>query len=223
MERSGIRVLLAEDHVVVREGIRELINAAADIVVVGEAASGREAVTLCERLKPDIVLMDVAMSDMNGIEATREVKRLSPETGVVILSAYDNTEFVIEAIRARAAGYLLKSVAGKDLLAAIRAVYHGDSVIDPDITTQVFSGLRKETPPTVRRRGRARLTERELEVVRLGARGLSNRQIAERLGLSERTVQTHWRNIFVRIDASSRVEAIMTCLKQGWITMSDES
>ena len=218
---SKISVLLADDHVVVREGIRELINATADMIVVAEASDGKEAVDLSAKLKPNIVLMDIAMPEINGIEATREIKEKSPATNVLVLSAYDNEEFVIEVIKARAAGYLLKNVEGADLLSAIRAVHVGDSVLAPGITKQVFTALREEKPTRERnRQSRCRLTERELEVIRLGAEGLTNRQIAEELGLSERTVQTHWRNVYVRIDVCSRVEAIMLCLKQGWITVA---
>jgi len=219
---GSIKVLLAEDHVVVREGIRELIQREEDMEIVGEAGDGEEAVQLAEQLKPDIILMDIAMPKLNGIEATQRIKISHPSISVLVLTAYDNEEFIFALLEAGAAGYLLKNVRSRELLNAIRAVYDGESVLHPVIANKVFSrlqlGKRKHSE---QERGEL-LTDRELEVLRLGAQGLANKEIATGLFLGERTIQTHWRNIFNKLGVSSRTEAIMYGLRKGWISMNQE-
>ena len=219
---GSIKVLLAEDHVVVREGIRELIQREEDMEIVGEAGDGEEAVQLAEQLKPDIILMDIAMPKLNGIEATQRIKGSHPSISVLVLTAYDNEEFIFALLEAGAAGYLLKNVGSRELLNAIRAVYDGESVLHPVIANKVFSrlqlGKRKHSE---QERGEL-LTDRELEVLRLGAQGLANKEIATGLFLGERTIQTHWRNIFNKLGVSSRTEAIMYGLWKGWISMNQE-
>ena len=207
---------------VVREGIRELIQREEDMEIVGEAGDGEEAVQLAEQLEPDIILMDIAMPKLNGIEATQRIKGSHPSISVLVLTAYDNEEFIFALLEAGAAGYLLKNVGSRELLNAIRAVYDGESVLHPVIANKVFSrlqlGKRKHSE---QERGEL-LTDRELEVLRLGAQGLANKEIATGLFLGERTIQTHWRNIFNKLGVSSRTEAIMYGLRKGWITMNQE-
>ena len=207
---------------VVREGIRELIQREEDMEIVGEAGDGEEAVQLAEQLKPDIILMDIAMPKLNGIEATQRIKISHPSISVLVLTAYDNEEFIFALLEAGAAGYLLKNVGSRELLNAIRAVYDGESVLHPVIANKVFSrlqlGKRKHSE---QERGEL-LTDRELEVLRLGAQGLANKEIATGLFLGERTIQTHWRNIFNKLGVSSRTEAIMYGLRKGWISMNQE-
>jgi len=219
---GSIKVLLAEDHVVVREGIRELIQREEDMEIVGEAGDGEEAVQLAEQLEPDIILMDIAMPKLNGIEATQRIKGSHPSISVLVLTAYDNEEFIFALLEAGAAGYLLKNVRSRELLNAIRAVYDGESVLHPVIANKVFSrlqlGKRKHSE---QERGEL-LTDRELEVLRLGAQGLANKEIATGLFLGERTIQTHWRNIFNKLGVSSRTEAIMYGLRKSWISMNQE-
>lgn len=207
---------------VVREGIRELIQREEGMEIVGEAGDGEEAVQLAERLKPDIILMDISMPKLNGIEATQRIKGLHPSISVLVLTAYDNEEFILALLEAGAAGYLLKNVRSRELINAIRAVYDGESVLHPVIANKVFSrlqlGKRKHSE---QERGEL-LTDRELEVLRLGTQGLANKEIATGLFLGERTIQTHWRNIFNKLGVSSRTEAIMYCLRKGWISMNQE-
>jgi NarL family two-component system response regulator LiaR len=216
-----IKLLLAEDHVVVREGIRELIQREEDMEVVGEVSDGEGAIQMVNELEPDVVLMDIAMPGLNGIEATKRIKASRPSTSVLILTAYDNEEFIFALLGARAAGYLLKNVRGRELLNAIRAVYEGESVLHPAIAKKVLTRLQPERRNAAPERKQF-LSRRQLEVVKLGAQGLFNKEIAHELSLSERTVQTHWRNIFAKLDVGSRVEAIMYCLRRGWINLEQD-
>jgi NarL family two-component system response regulator LiaR len=213
-----IKVLLAEDHVVVREGIRERIQREEDMEIVGEVGDGEEAIQLAEQLKPDIILMDIAMPKLNGIEASRRIKSASPSISILVLTAYDNEEFIFALLEAGVAGYLLKNVRGQELLNAIRATYEGESVLSPTIAKKVFGRMQLEAKRAVKERKEV-LSERELEVVKLAAEGLANREIAKELFVGGRTIQTHWRNIFNKLGVSSRTEALMACLKKGWITL----
>jgi len=220
-----IRVLLAEDHALVRHGIRELLQREEDIEIVGEVGDGEEAVQLAERLEPDVILMDISMPKLDGIAATRRIKGSHPYISVLVLTAYDNEEFIFALLEAGAAGYLLKNVQSRQLINAIRAVYDGESVLHPDIAKKVLSRLSLGTgkrPGQGKQEKEKLLTERELEVLGLGAEGLANKQIAAELLLGERTVQTHWRNIFNKLGISSRTEAIVRGLSKGWITMRQE-
>lgn len=218
-----IRVFLAEDHIVVREGLRELISREPDLEVVGEAGDGAEAVRLVKELKPDFVLMDIAMPKLSGIEATKQIKDSLPQTCILVLTAYDNPEFVTAVIEAGATGYLLKNARGKELVNAIRAAYDGESVLHPAIAQKIFSHLAtKPKLPQERPEKAEPLSERELQVLRLGVQGMGNKQIAAALSLGPRTIQTHWRNIFNKLGVSSRTEAIVYCLKKGWVTLEAE-
>ncbi|MBN1699090.1 MAG: response regulator transcription factor [Spirochaetales bacterium] len=216
-----IRVLIADDHIVVRQGFRELLRSHRDIEVVGEASSGEEALELAGAFEPDIILMDIAMPGINGIEATKKIKKSNPAVNIIILTAYDNDEFIFACLAAKAAGYLLKNIEGDELIRSIRAVYHGDSVLHPSITRKVIGRLqsREEEKQLPKRNV---ISRRELEIVRLGIEGFVNKEIADRLRISERTVQTHWRNIFVKLNVSTRVEAIMICLRKKWVTLDEK-
>ena len=217
-----IKVLLAEDHAVVRQGIREILLREEDIEIVGEVGDGEEAVQAAGQVEPDVILMDIAMPKLNGIEATRQIKKSHPSISILVLTAYDNEEFIFALLEAGAAGYLLKNVQSKQLLTAIRAVYYGDSVLHPDIAKKVLKRLLLGSEQRPEQQKEGLLTKRELEVLRLGSEGLSNKLIAAKLFLGERTVQTHWRNIFNKLGVSSRTEAIMNGLSKGWIALSQE-
>src|SRR4051812_38175516 len=196
-EPRQIRVLLVEDHAVVREGTAELINRQADMTVVGEAGDGQEAVDLASRLAPDVILMDVALPGLDGISATRKIKQNSPTIAVLALSAHDEDQYVFALLEAGAAGYLLKTIRGNELVEGVRAVFRGEAALHPAVAKKVL-GHFAHAPQKVEFPGRAEenLSERELEVLRLAGKGLSNKEIADRLVLSPRTVQAHFANIF---------------------------
>jgi len=216
-----IKILIADDHAVVREGTRQILEQEPDLEVVAEAGDGEEAVQLAGTFKPDVALIDIAMPKLDGIEATRQIKVFYPTTAVLILSAYDDDQFVFKLLEAGAAGYLLKSIRGRELIDAVRAVYAGESVLHPSIARKVLnrfspvSGRPREPKPS------AVLTEREIEVLSLATRGLSNQDIASELSLSLRTVQAHLGHIFNKLQVSSRTEAVVHALKEGWVTLKD--
>ena len=217
---AKISILLAEDHVVVREGTRELVQHEPDMEVVGEASDGEEAVQLAGKLRPDVVIMDIAMPKLNGIEATKQIKELYPATAVLILTAYDDDQYVFALLEAGAAGYLLKNVRGRELIDATRAVCAGESVLHPAIARKVIERFTSAGKPDEKRIAEP-LSERELEVLKQAARGISNRDIAEELSLSVRTVQAHLGNIFNKLGVGSRTEAVLYALKKGWVSLED--
>jgi len=216
-----IKILLAEDHVIVREGTRELVQREPDMEVVAEADDGEEAVQLAGKLQPDVVIMDIALPKLNGIEATKQIKALYPATAVLILTAYDNDQYIFALLEAGAAGYLLKTVRGHELIDAIRAVSVGESVLHPKIARKVLSRFMPLATKPSEERVTELLSERELEVLKLAAKGMSNKDIAEELFLSVRTVQSHLANIFTKLDVGSRTEAILCGLRRGWFTLED--
>ncbi|MGB9868270.1 MAG: response regulator [Bacillota bacterium] len=223
MSSSRITVLLVDDHALVREGTRELLESHPDIKVVGEAANGEEAVRLAASLRPMVVTMDVSMPGMNGIEATARIKQICPSTAVLALTAYDDDPYVFALLDSGAAGYLLKSARGAELVAAIRAVARGESVLDPAVTTRVVKRAlgASRTSCGFEASLRNPLTQRELEVLKLAACGLSNKEIGAKLGISARTVQVHLYRMFAKLNVASRTEAVVTAAKKGWIDICD--
>ena len=218
-----IRILIADDHAFVREGTRRILEQEPDLEVVAEAGNGEEAVALASDLKPDVAIIDVAMPKLDGIEATRRIKALCPAVAVLVLSAYDDDQFVFGLLEAGAAGYLLKSVRGHEIVNAIRAVDAGESVLHPSVARKVLNRFASVSDKTQRKKPLELLTERELEVLKLVTRGLSNKDIADELSLSIRTVQGHLANIFNKLRVSSRTEAVVHALKEGWVTLDDMS
>jgi len=214
-----IRVLLAEDHVIVREGTSEFVQREPDMEVVGEAGDGEEAVKLATELQPDVVVMDIRMPKLNGVEATKRIKELYPSIAVLILTAYDYDQYIFALLEAGAAGYLLKGVRARELIDAIRAVYAGESVLHPVVARRVIERLISPSPAETKVIGP--LSEREMEVLNLAAKGISNKDIAEQLFLSPRTVQVHLGNIFNKLGVASRTEAILYGLRRGWLSLED--
>ena len=216
-----IRILLAENHVIVREGTREFVQRETDMEVVGEAGDGEEAVKLATELQPDVVVMDIRMPKLNGIEATKRIKELYPSIAVLILTAYDYDQYIFALLEAGAAGYLLKGVRVRELIDAIRAVYAGESVLHPVIARRVIERMMSSAPRFSETQATELLSEREMEVLKLAAKGISNKDIAEQLFLSPRTVQVHLGNIFNKLGVGSRTEAVLYGLRRGWLRLGD--
>ncbi|MCX7912050.1 MAG: response regulator transcription factor [Dehalococcoidales bacterium] len=218
---SKIRVLIADDHAVVREGTRQILEQEPDIEVVAEAADGEETVRLAGITRPDVAIIDIAMPVVDGIEATRQIKAQYPGIAVLILSAYDDDQFVFSLLEAGAAGYLLKSIRGRELVEAVRQIHAGESVLHPAIARKVLNRFVASADRSTRQKTSDILSEREVEVLRLATRGLSNQEIANELCLSLRTVQAHLGHIFSKLKVSSRTEAVVYALKHGWVTLDD--
>lgn len=216
-----IRVMIADDHAVVREGTRRMLEQEGDIEVVGEAADGEEAIKLAEELKPDVAIVDIAMPKLDGIEATRQIKERTSSVTVLILSAYDDDQFVFSLLEAGAAGYLLKTVRSGELIDAVRAVHAGESVLHPAVAKKVLNRFVTGGGKAASTRSVEVLSDREQEIMRLATQGLSNAEIAKELCLSIRTVQGHLGHIFNKLQVSSRTEAVVRALKEGWVMLDD--
>jgi len=216
------RILVAEDHAIVREGTCRVLDQEDDFEVIAEASDGEEAVKLAVEYQPDVALVDIVMPNMNGVEATRQIKSLSPSTAVLILSAYDDDQFVFSLIEAGAAGYLLKSVQGRELVAAIRAVRVGEPVMHPSIMKKVLGHLRPGEERPQSPAGLEQFSDREQEVLKLATQGLSNKEIAQKLSINVRTVQAHFSRVFKKLEVSSRTEAVLRGLREGWLSLDHE-
>lgn len=213
---SKIRVLIADDHVLVREGVRALLGGYDDIEVVGEASDGSEALSKAIELAPDVILLDVAMPGLGGLEVTPELRKAVPDTRILVLTQYDNKEYVFRFLRMGAAGYALKKGAGNDLVSAIRAVHRGERFLDPSVAGAVIDGyLQKESGQGDDAYGS--LTERERQVLRLIAEGHTNKGIGETLGISVKTAMAHRANIMSKLDIHNRSELIKFAIRKGII------
>jgi NarL family two-component system response regulator LiaR len=218
-----IRIVIADDHTVVRQGTRSLLERESDMEVVGEAGDGEEAVKIIEQLKPDVAILDIAMPKLNGVEVTKRIKPLLPSTAVLILTAYDDDEYVFALLEAGAAGYLLKDVDSKEVVDAVRAVYAGESVLHPVIARKVVSRFRPAAAAPGKDKPVEELSEREMEVLKLAARGMSNSDIAKELFINVRTVQGHLSSIFNKMSVGSRTEAVFQAVKKGWLSLQELS
>ena len=212
-------VLIADDHPLVREALYRALEVEEDMKLVGEASDGEEAVRLASELKPNVVVMDIVMPKVNGIEATRKIKDVAPDTAILILTAYDDEEYVLGLLDAGAAGYLLKSARGRDLVGAIRAIRAGESVLHPNIIARLLK--RATVTPVKDNKALGLLSDREAEVLRLVALGMSNKEVAEELFLSQRTVKAHLTSVFNKLNVASRSEAIVKGLQWGLVTLEN--
>ena len=216
-----IRILIADDHTVLRQGTRKLLEQESDLKVVGEAADGEEAIALTAELNPDVVLMDIAMPKVDGISATKQIKTQFPQINVLILSAYDDDQFVFRLLQAGASGYLLKNVHSQELINAVRSVSQGESVLHPTIARKVLDRFLPSPAKPGSQTNPAGLSEREMDFLQLITRGLSNKEIATELNLSIRTVQGYLRQIFKKLGVSSRTEAVVYALKEGLVALDN--
>jgi DNA-binding NarL/FixJ family response regulator len=209
------RILIADDHAIVREGVRALLAAADDLDVIAEASGGREAIALAVERQPDIVLMDIAMPDLGGLEATIEIRRRVPDAKIIVLSQYDDAEYVKRFLKAGVSGYVLKKAAGADLVAAIRAVQRGGLVLDPEIARDA---LTQESPaPGDGGDPYDQLTDREKQVLKLVAEGRSNKEVADMLDISVKTAMSHREHVMTKLHAHNRTELIRFALRRGVI------
>ncbi len=210
-----IRILVVDDHAIMRDGIRALLDLHEDIEIVGEASEGKEAVEKAQELIPDVVVMDIAMPVMDGLEAARRIKRKTPKTKVLVLTQYDNKEYVLSAIKAGVSGYVPKRALGSELVSAIRAVCHGDSFLYPSAAATLI----KEYLQQVEREPYDQLTEREREILKLIAEGHTSREIADMLFISLKTVLGHRTKIMEKLDLHNRTELIRYAMRKGLISM----
>jgi DNA-binding NarL/FixJ family response regulator len=217
----SIRILLAEDHKIVREGTRQLLEQSPGLVIVGEAADGEEVIRMAAELSPDVIVMDVRMPELNGIEATRIIKTRQPGVQILILSAYDDDRYIFPLLEAGASGYLLKTSSGAELAQAIHTVHNGSTALSPRIAGKVVGRLTNHLQAAGFDPQQS-LTEREMEVLRAVAWGMSNKRIASSLFISPQTVQVHLRNIFNKLGVSSRSEAAVYAICQGWVSLKGE-
>jgi DNA-binding NarL/FixJ family response regulator len=217
-----VKVVLVDDQAVLRQGLARLLEDEPDIEVVGEAANGLEAVAVVRSLAPDIVVMEVVLPRLNGIDAAKQIKQSNPATAILALSAYDDDRYVLGLLEAGAAGYLLKSATAREVVHAVRAVHAGEAVFHPAIAGRLLSRAARPTR-AVLDHGNELLTEREVEVLRCAAKGLSNKEIAVQLVLSVPTVKAHLVNIFNKMGVGSRTEAVMQALNQGWVEIGPTS
>ncbi len=223
---NKIKVLLADDQDIIRTGLTIILNHQPDIEVLGQAADGLEAIDLAQKLQPDVILMDIKMPRLNGIQATRQIMTALPKTQIIILTTYDTDDWVFDGIRAGAIGYLLKDASGDNLADAVRGALRGESQIDPTVARKVLrefqqvSAHRSAAPqPSAEEEPLERLTDREEEVIKLLAAGLANKEIAQHLSLSEGTVKNHISAILAKLHANDRTQAVLTALKRGLVDL----
>jgi DNA-binding NarL/FixJ family response regulator len=214
---SSIRVLIADDHAIVRDGVRALLALSEDITVVGEAANGQQAVELARSLSPDVILMDIAMPGLGGLEATIEIRKDNPQAKILVLTQYEDREYIRRFLKAGVSGYVLKKAAGAELTAAIRAVSRGGLVLDPDVAREAMREQAGPAAPGGAADPYDTLTDREKQVLKLVAEGHSNKEVAELLDISVKTAMSHREHIMQKLDLHSRTDLIRFAIQQGVI------
>lgn len=214
-----IRLLIADDHPAFREGLSRLLEEEEDLECVATSADGEEAVKMVEELHPDVAIIDVSMPKLDGIKATEKIKAACPDTAVLMVSAFDYPSYVLASLKAGASGYMSKDRPLQELISAIRLVRGGDSILDLKATDTIVQCLIDSERGS--KTGFDELQSRELDVIKLTAKGMSNKDIANELFISERTVQTHLINIFRKLGVNSRTQAVLYALRKGWITLND--
>ena len=213
---EAIKLLIVDDHMVVRDGLNSMLGRQKDFAVVGQAKNGLEAVERARELGPHVILMDLRMPEMDGVEAMRRIKAEDEDAKFIVLTTFDSDEYIFDAIEAGAKGYLLKDASREDLFQAVRAVHRGESIMQPGVAAKVldrFAQLSRESA------GVEVVSEREVEVIHLMARGASNKEIASTLGISESTVKTHVANILQKLDAKDRTQAVTQAMQRGIIKL----
>ena len=220
VEAVKTRILIVDDHLMVRQGIRQLLESEDDFEVIGEAGDGDQAVQMAADLHPDVIIMDLMMPKLDGIEAARQIKAATPGTAIILLTGFDYGSYTLAVLKAGVAGFLPKKLGGAELIAAVKAIRLGHTVIDGGVTLQMLQQL-SGVNSTDGISDREILQPREIDVIRLVAKGMNNKAIAEVLGISERATQTHLSNIFSKLNTTSRTEAVTQALKLGVISLCD--
>ena len=221
-EKSGkTRIMLADDHPLLRQALRDVLEKQHDFEVIAEASDGEEAIRLATELVPDVVIMDISMPKLDGLEATRQIKASRPAIAVLVLTVHSDSEHILSVLKAGAGGYLTKGVYGEEVIHAVRVLVCGETVLSPSVSQQIFKyAFQHNIKPRTSDTG-DKLSARELEVLSLAARGISNKDIALRLGLSLRTVKGHLAGLFLKLNVASRTEAVIVGLHKGILTLKD--
>ena len=219
---AGIRVLLADDHTLFRQGLRQICEIKGGFQVVGEAENGRDAVRLAGELEPDVILMDINMPELNGIEATTQIMQSEPQARIIVLTMYRQDHFVFDAIKAGARGYLLKNTEAQDLVNAVRRVSQGEALIDPHLAARVLDEFRRLSQNADETLALEQLTDGEMAVLRLVAEGDDNQSIAEQLHLSVHTVSNRLRIIYQKLQVNNRTQAALYAIRRGWATLGPD-
>jgi DNA-binding NarL/FixJ family response regulator len=218
-----INILLVENHALVMESIRQSLEREANFTVVGEAADGEEAVRMARELEPDVIVMDISLPKINGIEATKQIKAFRPSAIILGLTAYDYEQYIFPLLDAGAAGYLLKDISSRELIDAIKTVHRGEAVLHPTIARKVLERYRQAKERTDKGYESDSLTERETAVLKMAAKGMSNSEIAEELCLSVRTIESHLGSIFNKLGVGSRTEAVIEAMRRGRFSLDELS
>jgi DNA-binding NarL/FixJ family response regulator len=220
-EPQETRILLVDDHPLVRRALRDILEKESDLHVVGEAGDGQQAIEMTEEHRPDIVIMDISMPVLNGVEATKQIKASNPLTAVLILTVHTDVETIFSILQAGASGYLVKSIFGPEVIHTIRAVMDGDMVLSPEVSQEVVKYAFQHGTRPVKPVPQEGLSAKGMEVLSLAARGLSNKEIGAKLGISEATVKSYFVDVFQKLNVRSRTEAIFVSLKSGILTLDD--
>lgn len=216
-----IRILVVDDHPLVRRALRDILEKEPDLRVIGEVSNGQEAVTATEEQRPDIVIMDISMPVMNGVEATKRIKASNPLIAVLILTVHTDVETIFSILQAGASGYLVKSIFGPEVIHTVRAVMDGDMVLSPEVSQEVLKYALQHVVRPIKQVDQEKLSVKGMEVLTLAARGLSNKEIGANLGISEATVKSYFVDVFQKLNVRSRTEAIFVSLKSGILTLED--
>lgn len=217
--KAKTKILIADDHPLLREALCQALSKEQDMEVVGRAGDGEEVVDMAAKVQPDVIIMDIIMPKFDGIEASKRIKAANPNIAILILTAYDDDNYVLGLLEAGAAGYLLKSARGHDLVEAVRAIRAGESVLHPEIIEKLLKRAMLKSAGSVKPKTNDLLSEREKEMIKLLATGMGNKEIAKRLCLSLRTVKAHMSNIFTKMNVASRSEALVEALRSGLISL----
>lgn len=214
-------ILLVDDHPLFRQSIRNVLEQEQDFAVVGEASDGKEAIRLADELRPEVILMDIAMPNLDGLEATRQIKLSHTDIAILVLTIHTDDQHIVRILEAGAAGYLTKSVYGEEIVQAVRGVITGEMVLSPQVGQRLIKQAARYPTKSVLLEAGEKLSARELEVIKLAARGLSNKNIADELELTLRTVKGHLANIFAKLNVGSRTEAVIAGLRAGFLSIDD--